>query len=455
MTRTLDSEPWRGLPDRSPARSSRSCDAITGEILATIAREVPEYARPLEGRFGRASDRGRRGAAPVRRPDPRPRRRSRAGPRGLRRAWPRRAAPGPHARLPAGRLPDRRAGRLAADRRRLPPGRARRRAADPAGRGDLRLHRRALRRLGRGLRPGAGRGRGPAPPPPSELVSLLLRDPPAEPADLAAAARAAALAFPARVAAARLCRGRPGRDRPAAARRRALHRARRAAASCSPTPRAPAAARRSSAAARRRPPRPRSARRAGARCRFLGAGAAGCARPKPGRCRPGPVRAEDHLADLLLFEGGALASGSPPAGWRPAGRSRRRRASGCGRPRWPTSATSGNAVAMAAEHAGPPADCPYRIARLRELLGDQLDDPDARFELELALRDALRPRAACVCAAGCGRRRPRAARRRRSRSGGPGSGGACDARAGACRTRTWARSGGRSSACSRRRGSRR
>ena len=28
----------------------------------------------------------------------------------------------------------------------------------------------------------------------------------------------------------------------------------------------------------------------------------------------------------------------------------------------------------------------YRIARLRELLGEQLDDPDARFELQLALR---------------------------------------------------------------------
>jgi DNA-binding PucR family transcriptional regulator len=28
----------------------------------------------------------------------------------------------------------------------------------------------------------------------------------------------------------------------------------------------------------------------------------------------------------------------------------------------------------------------YRLARLRELLGQQLDDPDARLELELALR---------------------------------------------------------------------
>ena len=37
-----------------------------------------------------------------------------------------------------------------------------------------------------------------------------------------------------------------------------------------------------------------------------------------------------------------------------------------------------------------PQTARYRIARLRELLGDQLDDPDTRFELELALR-ALTP----------------------------------------------------------------
>ena len=28
----------------------------------------------------------------------------------------------------------------------------------------------------------------------------------------------------------------------------------------------------------------------------------------------------------------------------------------------------------------------YRLAQLREAFGDDLDDPDARFELELALR---------------------------------------------------------------------
>ena len=38
---------------------------------------------------------------------------------------------------------------------------------------------------------------------------------------------------------------------------------------------------------------------------------------------------------------------------------------------------------MAAELHVHPQTARYRIARLRELLGEQLDDPDARFELEL------------------------------------------------------------------------
>ena len=41
---------------------------------------------------------------------------------------------------------------------------------------------------------------------------------------------------------------------------------------------------------------------------------------------------------------------------------------------------------MAAEMQIHPQTARYRIARLRELLGDQLDDPDTRFELEVALR---------------------------------------------------------------------
>ena len=46
----------------------------------------------------------------------------------------------------------------------------------------------------------------------------------------------------------------------------------------------------------------------------------------------------------------------------------------------------GNAAAIGRELHLHPQTARYRVARLRDLLGDQLDDPDARFELEVALR---------------------------------------------------------------------
>jgi DNA-binding PucR family transcriptional regulator len=46
----------------------------------------------------------------------------------------------------------------------------------------------------------------------------------------------------------------------------------------------------------------------------------------------------------------------------------------------------GNAAAMAGDLGVHPQTARYRLARLRELLDGTLDDPDARFELELALR---------------------------------------------------------------------
>jgi DNA-binding PucR family transcriptional regulator len=49
----------------------------------------------------------------------------------------------------------------------------------------------------------------------------------------------------------------------------------------------------------------------------------------------------------------------------------------------------GNAAAMARALHVHPQTARYRIARLRELLGPQLQDPDARFELEAALRHRL------------------------------------------------------------------
>ncbi|HEY8501592.1 MAG TPA: hypothetical protein VIL21_02810, partial [Solirubrobacterales bacterium] len=53
MIKTVDPEPWRGLPQEVASLIEPELPAITEEILATIAREVPEYQRPLEGRFGR------------------------------------------------------------------------------------------------------------------------------------------------------------------------------------------------------------------------------------------------------------------------------------------------------------------------------------------------------------------------------------------------------------------
>ena len=52
----------------------------------------------------------------------------------------------------------------------------------------------------------------------------------------------------------------------------------------------------------------------------------------------------------------------------------------------------GNASAMARALHVHPQTARYRIARLRELIGTQLDDPQARFELEAALRTRLADR---------------------------------------------------------------
>ena len=49
----VDLEPWRGLSERVAATIEPELDAVAAETLAAIAREVPEYARPLEGSFGR------------------------------------------------------------------------------------------------------------------------------------------------------------------------------------------------------------------------------------------------------------------------------------------------------------------------------------------------------------------------------------------------------------------
>src|ERR687896_519392 len=53
MTSSIQPGPWQALPPSVAEVIEPELDAITEEIMATIAREVPEYARPFEGSFGR------------------------------------------------------------------------------------------------------------------------------------------------------------------------------------------------------------------------------------------------------------------------------------------------------------------------------------------------------------------------------------------------------------------
>src|SRR3954468_1230914 len=53
MTKTVDIEPWRGLSEQVATLIEPELDTIAAETLTAISREVPEYARPLEGSFGR------------------------------------------------------------------------------------------------------------------------------------------------------------------------------------------------------------------------------------------------------------------------------------------------------------------------------------------------------------------------------------------------------------------
>jgi hypothetical protein len=102
----------------------------------------------------------------------------------------------------------------------------------------------------------------------------------------------------------------------------------------------------------------------------------------------GLVAAEDHLAELLVHEAGSVVE-----------RIAHRRLAAFddltpkARARMSSTALAyvqhqGNAAAMARALQIHPQTARYRVNGLRDLLGDQLDDPDARFELEAALRSS-------------------------------------------------------------------
>ena len=100
----------------------------------------------------------------------------------------------------------------------------------------------------------------------------------------------------------------------------------------------------------------------------------------------GLIRADEHLAQLLLFENVALVERIADLRLRglsdltPGARERLERTA------LAYLSHRGNAAATARALHLHPQTVRYRLARLRELLGDSLDDPGAHFELEAALR---------------------------------------------------------------------
>jgi hypothetical protein len=388
MINSVDSEPWRQLPATVADLIEPELGAVTEEILETIAREVPEYERPLEGKFGRGIRTGvgealKQFVALIRDPD--------AGRElgrevyvalgrgelrqgrtldslqaayrlGARVAWRRIALAGRRAELDAGVLSllaesifayiD----ELSAD---SVDGYA---AAQSEGE-DLRGRRRR------------------------ELASLLVHEPVAEAADLRAAARAAGWRIPRKVA-------------PLASAESELGRlARRLPTDCLlteidevgcvllPDPDGPGRAAELERAADGRavvlgptcePARLRDSWELAKSA--LGAMEAGAI------SSAGLVRAEERLAGLLLFEGSALVARiaarrlAPLDSLTVKARERMRETA------LAYVRHGGNSVEMAAALHVHPQTARYRVARLRELLGGQLDDPDARFELEIALR---------------------------------------------------------------------
>ncbi|MBS1843360.1 MAG: helix-turn-helix domain-containing protein [Actinobacteria bacterium] len=395
----LDDEPWRDLPPQVADLLEAEIEPISAEILESIAREVPEYSRRLEGRFGRGIRRGVGEAlaqfvALIRDPD--------AGRESGREVY-----------LALGRG-EQQVGRTLDSLQaayRIGARVAWRRFAD------------ACRRAGVGAEPlsllaeavfayidelAADSVEGYAQAQAEvedvrrrrrrELVALLLSDPPADSGDLAAAARAASWEVPTGLAAlacpedalARVARRLPPEalttvvdgegcvllpDPDGPGRTEALAGvAAQVRVVLGPTV-APTAAGESWGLAL-----------ALLRAESAGAVADELSGDRKRREDPTLLRVDDHLAALLLYESRDLAVRiaarrlAPFADLTPKARARMRETA------LAHLRHDGNAVAMATEMHVHPQTARYRIARLRELLGDQLDDPDARFELELALR---------------------------------------------------------------------
>jgi hypothetical protein len=392
----LDTDPWRGLPPRVADLIEGEVDPIAVEILESIAHEVPEYARPLEGRFGRGIRRGVEEAlaqfvALIRDPD--------AGRDSGREVY-----------LALGRG-EQRAGRTLDSLQaayRIGARVAWRRFADACGRAGVGAEAVALLaeavfayidELAAESVEGFAQAQAEVEDlrrrRRRELIALLLGDPPADAGDLAAAARAASWEVPtglAAIACSEDALARVTRRLPPEALATVVD---REGCILLPDPEGPGRAEALARAAAEGTLAlgPTVTPAAGAEswglalalARAAASGAISIVAGKSGRPEA-PLRADDNLASLLLYESRDLAARIAArrlaafAELTPRARERMRETA------LAHLRHDGNAVAMATAMHVHPQTARYRIARLRELLGDQLDDPDARFELQLALR---------------------------------------------------------------------
>jgi len=389
MTKSLESEPWRSLPGAVADLIEPELETITAEILATIAGEVPEYARPLEGRFGRGIRTGvgealKQFVALIRDPE------AGRGPGrevyvalgrgelrqgrtldslqaayrvGARVAWRRLARAGREAKLDAEVL-SLLAEAIFAYIDELSADSVDGYAAAQSEIEDVRRRRR------------------------HELVALLMREPAAELEDIRAAARAAGWKMPRKLAAL-ACHdddlGAIARRLPAETLSASFE---ELGCLLVPDPAGPGRTGEIERAVGKRvaalgPVTASDLVYRSWRLAKAGLRAFGSAAPP---AEEGLLIAEDHLADLLLLEGRELVTRiaarrlAPFESLTTAARERMRETALAFVRR------RGNSVEMAAELQVHPQTARYRVARLRELLGDDLDDPDVRFELELALR---------------------------------------------------------------------
>ena len=393
MIKTSQAEPWRALPPEIADVIEPELDATTDEILATIAREVPDYARPLEGSFGRGVRTGvtealRQFVELIRSP---------SGARGPGREV--------YVALGGGELREGRTLDALQSAYRVGARVAWRRQSAAARRAgfDSDVHSLLAESIFayieelsadsvQGYAEARSRLEGERRRRRRELVTVLVRDPPAEQADVRAAAEAAGWTLP-RTAAALACRE-ERLDRLAARLPADALAAPLDGVGCAivPDPDGPGRRQETDLAIERA--KTRSALGPTASVSELGvswslaratlrAVEAGAIEAR------GLVRVDDALTELLLFENGGLVE-------RIAGRrlAMLDELTPKARRRMEETALAyvqhqGNASAMARMLGVHAQTARYRLRRLRELLGDSLDDPDARFELELALRARL------------------------------------------------------------------